>query len=392
MSCDMFGSSNDIPTVLLWLDLSTDFSRQLARGVHDYAQERGPWNLVAELPSDLRLSASGRLPPMRWEGIDGVIVRLLHDRVGRALRRFDGPRVILAGYYSGLRVPRIVGDSASAVRLIIDHLRERGYRHLAYCGFSGLPLSAMREKHFMAAADQQSMDAHVYRSGRRGPESQVADQKKLIAWLEALPKPVGIMAMNDVRGRHVTEACKLADIDVPQDVGVIGVDNEQLLCELSDPPLSSVDMNSYQIGREGAAVLDVMMQRGRARKPINIRPAGVVARGSTNRIVTDDELVALAAGYIEQHVRQGINVDDVLDFVRVSRSNLERRFTASLDCTPRQYIERVRLELARQLLTSSDQTIVEVAEAVGYRDVRRLHEALQRSDGRTPGQVRRGRG
>jgi LacI family transcriptional regulator len=216
--------------------------------------------------------------------------------------------------------------------------------------------------------------------------AQAADLRR---WLRELPKPVGIMACYDIRGQQVLDACRSAGLAVPAEVAVIGVDNDELLCDLASPPLTSVVPNAHRTGYEAAGLLDRLMAGKRvAAAPTLIAPLGVAARQSTDVLAVDDREVARAVQFIREHACDGINVGDVLRVVPLSRRVLEMRFQRLLGRTPREEILQARLGRVKQLLGETDLPLYLIAERTGFEHVEYLSVVFRREAGTTPSAFR----
>jgi len=214
-------------------------------------------------------------------------------------------------------------------------------------------------------------------------------QNQLCDWLGELPRPVGILSCNDMRGQHVLDACRRIDAAVPEEVSVIGVDNDELICDLCDPPLSSVMPNPQRIGYEAAALLNKLMNGDAPRTSVQlIEPIGVVTRQSTDVLAIDDPLVASAVKYIRHHACDGISVVDVLKHVPVSRSILERRFRKYIGRSPQSEIRSVQLKRVKQLLRETDLPLERIAGLSGYDHPEYMSVVFKRELGITPGQYR----
>jgi LacI family transcriptional regulator len=216
------------------------------------------------------------------------------------------------------------------------------------------------------------------------------EQAVLAEWLAELPKPIGLMACNDDRGRQVLDACRAAGVAVPLEIAVVGVDNDELMCELSDPPLSSVALNAEAGGYRAAALLDRMM-RGRLRKPqrLVVEPLRVVERRSTEASAVADQEVAAALEFIHNYAADPVGIEDVVRHVSISRRALELKFRDAVGRTPHQELQRVRMNRARQLLLETDLPIPKVAAAAGFTSGAYLAQVFHRQFGKTPAQVRR---
>ena len=210
-----------------------------------------------------------------------------------------------------------------------------------------------------------------------------------MAWLQTLEMPVGVMACNDVRARHVLEACHSLGVRVPEDVAVIGVDNDELVCELSDPPLSSIEQGMRRLGYQAAALLDQLMQgKDAPQTQFVVAPEGVVARRSTDTLAVSNAEVALAARFIREHACDGLSIGDLTAMVGLSRSTIERKFKAITGRTIHAEIERVRLERARTLLAETDLPMKQVAAQAGFKYIQYMATLFRRRLKQTPREYR----
>jgi LacI family transcriptional regulator len=287
-------------------------------------------------------------------------------------------------------------DEPAVVRLAVDHLLGCGLRHFAYCGFAGLGYSESRCRYFVRYVAESGREPHVYQAPHptRGSTSTIEDhglidENDVAAWLRSLPKPLGLVACNDIRAQQVLNACTEYGIAVPRDVAVIGVDNDEVLCELAYPPLSSVELNVPRIGYEAAALLDGMM-RGLppAAEETAVAPLGIVARESTNVLAVPDDLAA-ALRFIRERACDGIDVPEVLRHVLLSRSTLERRFAAFIGSTPKAEILRVKIQRVKELLSTTDLPLARIAPLAGFNNVEPMCNLFKSKTGRSPGQYRK---
>jgi len=212
----------------------------------------------------------------------------------------------------------------------------------------------------------------------------------LAEWIRSLPKPLGLMACNDLRAQQVLNACGAYGILVPDDVAVIGADNDDVLCGLSDPPLTSIDPNARRMGYEAATLLERMLH-GHAppTEKILVEPTGVVVRQSTDVLAIADRAVAKAVGFIREHACDAINVEDVCQQTRLSRSTLERRFVGLLGHSPKAEILRIRLQHVKKFLIETDHPLAKIAHLTGFTHVENMCKFFKSRTGQTPGQYRK---
>jgi LacI family transcriptional regulator len=212
-----------------------------------------------------------------------------------------------------------------------------------------------------------------------------------MAWLKQLPKPIGLMACNDDQGQHVLEACKIGGLHVPEQVAIVGLGNDDLICDLVNPPLSSIAVSAEKAGYEAAGVLDkIMAGKKVTNQKIVVRPTHVVTRQSTNVFAVDDRDVLMALHFIHRRARkEAIQVDDVLRAVSLSRRSLYNRFAQILGRSVHEEIKRVRVDQLAQLLVSTNVPISHIASTLGYSDIKNIARYFKQLKGMTPLEYRK---
>jgi LacI family transcriptional regulator len=379
--------------VALLIETARGYGRQVLRGIVDYANHHGNWSFYVT-PGDFEQA----LPEMeRWGGT-GIIARIMNPQLARAIAATGLPTIALDmpedrsnsdGPFHGFS--ELATDSFAAAKMAAEHLLSKGFKHYAFVGTPGHVWSDRREKSFCERIAAAGFAPRAFRTTRRKRKLHWAvEQESLAQWLRALPKPIGLMACNDDRGREVLEACRAAQIEVPEEIAVIGVDNDSLLCDLASPPLSSVALNAERGGFEAAELLEKLMSR-RITVPqrIVVEPLYIVNRHSTNIVAVDDPDVATAMRFIRDHSGQPLRVHEVADAVGLSRRMLEIRFRAALGRSLNDEIQRVHLEMAKRLLTETDWSMEKVALASGYNGASYLSVLFQRFLKLNPTEYRR---
>jgi LacI family transcriptional regulator len=380
------------PRVALLVESSRAYGRGILAGVAKFIREHDSWSVFFQ---DLNLCDDTPDWLKNWQG-EGIISRLENHDVVSVIRRLKIPAVYLR-HVNYAKAPSILTDNAAVSRLCFAHLKERGFRHFAYCGFNGADYSDERRDGFVEAVARANLHCHVYAETHPPAKADTAqyeglgqkDGAQMANWIKKLPKPVGLMACNDMRGRQVLDACRAIGVSSPEEIAVIGVDNDDVLCNLSDPPLSSVVPDTARIGYE-AAVLLAQMMAGK-KTPVGeifIEPGHVVTRRSTEVLAMEDRQIAAAARFISEHAFEGIDVSDVLRAVPMSRSTMDRRFVKILGRSPKGEILRVRLNRVKQLLAETDFPLSLIAEKVGMEHVEHLSRIFKNRIGVAPSEFR----
>ena len=378
-------------SVALLVETSNAYSRGLLDGVIDYMRHHEAWSI--SLPEQER----GARPPKwlsRWRG-DGIIARIETEQIARAVKRKKLPVVDVSAARHVPKIPWVETDDLAVAQLAAEHLLGRGFKHLAFCGDAGFNWSVWRGQHFENIVRDAGAKCHVHESKSRWDSSYSwnREKRRLATWLERLPRPVGIMACYDIKAQQVLDVCRELEIAVPEEAAVIGVDNDRLLCDLADPPLSSVICNTHRTGYEAASLLDRMMSGEPVPPEAHlIKPQGIETRQSTDILAIEDPHVAVAARFIREQACAGIQVTDVLQYVPYSRRVLDRRFLDSLGRTPHEEIARQRIDRVKQLLVETDLPLSVIASRVGFQHDEYMSVAFKKQVGQPPSNYRRSAG
>jgi LacI family transcriptional regulator len=376
------------PHVALMIETAGAYGRRLLQGITRYLRMHRPWSIFLE-----RREIDSLKPQWleSWHG-DGILTRWSRPDIIERLCGIEASVIDLSGRRAPFGLPRIHCDDLAIGRMAAEHLLERGLRQFGFCGFDGELWSTRRRDGFFAALAKAGVRSQTYESPWYGLGAQPFedDQKYIEAWLQSLPKPIGVMACNDMRGCQVLDGCKSAGLRVPEEVAVIGVDDDSLLCGLCDAPLSSVIPNTEHIGYEAAALLDLLIDGGKAGfKERSIPPLGIATRLSTDVLAVEDTAFAFAMRFIHEHACHGITVEDVLQGVPLSRMTLERRFRKYLGHSPHAEIRAVQIGRAKQLLAETEHPIHRISQLVGFEYPEYFSVVFKREVGRPPGQYRR---
>ncbi|QDU64280.1 Xylose operon regulatory protein [Planctomycetes bacterium Pan216] len=377
--------------ILLLIETSSGFTRRLIRGVSEFCNRQSRWNLQLDEggPEMLGENWNRRKSSWRQESRpDGIIAHVESPAIWSELCETGLPLINVSGIDWGESVPWVDVNNRTVCRMVVDDFVGRGFKELAYCGVESIPWSQRRHRFFEHECGKRKVNCRARQLP--GLALDLAEMRRLAEWLSSLPKPFAVMGCNDACARWVATACLHANLRVPDEAAIIGVDNDELVCELSEPTLSSVIPNTEKIGHAAAVVLDEILTHGRPVHPIpNIDPIGIESRHSTDAAAIGQDLIRLAMRFVHGHAHEGINVDDVLRSVPISRTALENGFRQMLGRTPLAELTRLRMLKARQLLTSTSLSLTEIASRVGYDRVDYFSTVFKREHGVSPSSFRK---
>jgi LacI family transcriptional regulator len=374
--------------VALLVEPANDFGRAIMRGVMRYANLQRRWRLFADLDSVLQ-------PGGAWPRFDGAVFA----GVPRDVFDYGRSRCSRVVRCSGAADPNqsavVSLDDGMVGKQAAHHLIECRLERFAYYGsMPDYKTASKRLAGFTRALEVRGFSCLVCPVEKPTPQQQISREHRprLISWLRELRKPIGIMAFDDTTAHDLAESCLEAGIAVPDQVAIVGVNNDDLICESAWPPLSSVEGGAARIGYAAAKLLDRMLSGevlATDQRVITIPPLGVVQRQSTSVLAVEDPHLAEAVRFIREHACDPCSVQDVLRVVPVGRRWLERKFSAQLGRTPHEEIIRVRIETAQRLLLQPDLSLAEVVERCGYACDAGFHIAFRKRVGTTPAAYRR---
>jgi LacI family transcriptional regulator len=373
-------SGQRMPRVLLLIESSRSSGRSLLRGVANYARHHGPWAFSWE-PSGLEPIR----PRLKSLEADAVILRdvtafahILELGVPTAV--FGHSKKEVPGLTNVLTDDTVVGQMAAR------HLLDCGFWNFAYCGVFDKPWAVVRGEVFQQTIKAAGHRVEVYRQLRRRTARDWSEERPhLVEWMKSLPKPVGLFACNDDRSQNVVEVCKLLGLKIPDQVAILGADDDELVCELSDPPLSSVAINFERAGYECAEQLHRLMSGQPLKNNFIVsRPTHIVSRQSTDTLAVADERVARALRFIRKGGREAINVNQVARAAGLSRRVLEKRFRQALGRSVLKEIRRVRVDQIARMLAETNEPVTRIAADLGYDGVEHIARYFRKEKGMPP--------
>ncbi|MBP8910913.1 MAG: DNA-binding transcriptional regulator [Phycisphaerae bacterium] len=373
------------PRIILLIAPTREFDRGLLQGIARYANEYGPWTFYREPPHyqplDWEQKVTNRL---RSGQVDAIIMRE-PDRIDEIIRcgipGICAPitRRTVEGFIN------IVIDNDKVGRLAAEHLLHCGFSHFGFCGFEGIYPSISRAQAFQARLKEAGYSCHLYEQPKGKGVLWEKEEPLLVKWLRSLPKPVGILASNDDRSQHLLDACHLARIHVPSEVGIIGVGNDEFICRLANPPLSSIGLNAEPLGYRAAQLLDrALVEKTRCHAVVEGEPTHVVARSSTNILLVQDEEMAEAVRFIRENSDRPLQVNDVAEAVGISRRTLQYRFAKAIGRSVHSQILRERVNRITQLLVETDLTVTQIADKLDFSSPKQLDRVFTRFQGMPP--------
>jgi LacI family transcriptional regulator len=374
--------------IALMIDRRGAYASAITRGIRQYADQVGNWQCIAIDPDPDVIPTMKKHPP------DGVLGTFLNAAFARSVRKLRKPAVELSDWHEQPFCPRVLPDNHAVGRLAADYFVGRG---LNLCGFVGpldVPWARDRFEGFsekLAESNITPLCCDPTKHAAFGWEKMIwcAPTPGLESWIRKVPKPIGILGANDQFGYSVLNAANAAELHVPDQVAVLGVDNDVLFCEMARPALSSIAISDVRIGYEAAALLDQLMAGETISKSI-LRVGGsqVVVRQSSDVVAVPDTDVADAIRFIRENATKGISVADVLAKVPIPRRTLERRFRAAIQRSPQEEISRMRIEHAQMLIRTTDLPLKIIAERAGFASAADFSRAFGGSVGTSPRQYR----
>ena len=378
-------------TILLAIETSRSFGRGLIKGIAQYALEQGNWSLLFQ---DRGMLEEPQNWLRTWKG-DGIISRSATPKVWRFLHNLGIPIVELLGDEKEM-FGEVVLDNAKIGRMATTHLAERNYRHFAYFSPENWWYSLERRDGFLKAVAELNCEGIVFpvkdsaKSFYSAPNICEIITPRVIRWLKGLPKPVGLFVVSDLHAIHLLEACKRADIAVPEEMAILGMDNDRFFCETVSPQLSSVDPNTPLMGYEAAKRLDKLFHgRPHLQSRVCIPPAFVATRQTTDVVAVNDPLVARILNHFRENVDSLLSINQVAREFNMSIRTMQRRFKETINRTPEDEILRIRLDKAKTYLRSTKLSISEIARRLGFEDPSYFVRFFRLKCSQTPNQYRK---
>ncbi|MDP9173996.1 MAG: XylR family transcriptional regulator [Planctomycetota bacterium] len=372
-------------TIRLFADVVHAYSRGILRGVADFSKMHGRWNITFHSLTDSEFTRN-----FAQDHVRGVVMQIRNREQADKLAASGVPAVNVSNVLTPPAQPAVFPDDVATGRLAATYFLDRGFKNFAYFGYPAHRYSEERMEGFVQTITKAGYECTIFpRSGERAPtpEGERRERREVLA---TLPQPLAAFCRNDACAKETVKDAIELGLLVPDQIAVLGVDNDEINCELSGVQLSSIRLNTEQIGYEAASLLAKLIA-GQAppAEPILIPPIEVITRRSTDVLALADVEVAAAVRFIRDRGGREINVEDLLERTSLSRRSLEMRFRKALGRSPYQEIRRVQIERAQLLLSRTDRPVGEIADACGFKEARQLSTAFHDRIGLTPRQYRR---
>lgn len=378
--------------VVLLIERARAFGRGLLRGIARYAGLHGPWLAHME-PEFYRLSRGRSKEWMKELGADGVIAHLADVQVIESIMNLGIPAVIASVKEPVAGTHVLAVDDEAIGRMAVDYFRDRGFRRLAYCGLDEMYWSRQRCEAFSRKAIEAGCEIRVYEQPKRKRLcTDEAERRILSDWLRSLPKPTALLSCNDDRSKQVLAACKIAGLEVPDEIAILGIDNDELVCELGYPQLSSLALSVEAAGYAAATLLGELMtgqRTSQTKERIVVSPLYVAERQSTDVLAIEDRDIAAGLRFVREHAREGIQVRDVAEATSLSRRTLQQRFRRVLGRSIHDEIKRTRTDHMARMLVSTNLSIADIARLLQCTEVKNIARYFRQRTGLTPAQYRK---
>lgn len=380
---------DDVKKVLLLIDYSSEFSRRLLKGLIQYSKEHGPW-IFYRLPSYYK-TLYGKEGIVEWAKewqADAIIARWDHEGTN-LLKTLDIP-VILQNYKDrSAHFSNLTGDYIGTGEMAARFFIKRRYRNFAFYGNKGVVWSRERAEGFRKEIEQTGGNYYYFESENLSGEQWNSSHIQLDQWLLSLPKPVGLFACDDSFALQVSEICKINNIQIPQEIALLGVDNDELMCNLSDPPISSIVLDVEKGGYEAGRLIDQFISKRRTNSiDIVIKPIRFELRQSTEKYNISNEYISKIVNYIEDNFTSEISIESLTKLVPLSRRNLEVKFKNEMNTSIYQFILDCRIEFFAHLLLTTDRPLFDLALESGFTDYKNISRVFKKFKGCTPMEYR----
>lgn len=362
--------------ILIVVGSYTGYGRGLLRGIIRFTNQNPGWVYWVVHTGDPNTQ-------LESDDIDGILAHTSDPVIIQKIKAIGKPVVNLSNTIQNIGVPLVAVDNAAIGWLGADYFLNAGFHHFAFAGDTRRDHSIQR---WQAFRDRISQSGHTANIIDAWPNTELhhAARKWLVDWKKNHPGALAVMAVNDQAGRTMTDACRDVGLRIPDDIAILGVDNDDLDCDLSTPPLSSIQLPTERIGYEAMGLLHRMLRGGTPSRQLLLPPIQIITRQSTDLLAINDQEVRLLLQYIREHAGEPISLKEFFARTAVARCTVERRIRSLLGCSPMELITRAHMERAKDLLANSDLSMAQVARQSGFVNNIRFSTVFRREIGTTP--------
>lgn len=373
--------------VAILVETALASGRSILTGISQYLHEHDDWSVFHPTGHIGSTEISGL---EQWDG-DGIIARISNPVVLAKIREKKVPVVDVLGNAKDSPYPLVKCDDRAIGRMAARHFIESGHRFFAFFGLDDERYSLERESAFAETVNPRAKFFAAFHINQGDPNaSQWKDNvQKVTDWLRLLPRPLGMMVASDQFGPVVMKACQRLDISIPEEVSIVGVDNDLTFCDLCRPRLSSIEPDHIRVGYEAARLMDRLLTgTDKGTRQIETPPLTLHNRLSSDTTAVRDRSLVKAMQSIRENACHGISVDEIAKRAGLSRSVLQRRFREHLNRTVGQALMEIKLQRARDMLTFTDLPLIDVAERSGFNYQEYLNYVFKKHLNTTPAQYR----
>ncbi len=376
--------------ILLLIDYSSEFSRKLLRGLVQYSQDYGPW-IFYRLPSYYKI-LHGKHGVIEWvkdKKPDAIIAQWDHEG-SDLLKNLDIPVILQnykkrSDYFSNL-----TGDYVDTGKMAAQYFINKKFKNFAFYGNKGVVWSRERAEGFMQEIQNVGGNYFYFESEGLSENEWSNSHTDLDDWLISLPKPIALLACDDRFALEVSEICKINNIQIPDEISLLGVDNDELICNLSDPPISSILLEVEKGGYEAGRLIHQQIKE-RKNIPFNIviDPVRIEERKSTDKYNIDNKYILTIVRYIEENFNTDLSIETLTQLVPLSRRNLEVKFKKELGISIYQFLLKFRVDYFSKLLINTDRSLFDIALECGFNDSKNISRVFKKMKGLSPAEYRK---
>ena len=367
-------------------------------GINEYIRDKGDWQLIIWPDSSLE-----SLRFLKQRGCQAAFASIQTSTKAQQIKQIGMPIIALSALQTMLELPFISADSQQVAQAAYDYLIRKNFKHFGFFGLTEARWSRERMQFFSECVQQTGRSLHVYQGEQVSITSETTPfaklwidvilnkgQQELTEWLRQLPKPIAILASCDILACHLSNAVTEAGFHIPDEVAILGINNDQALCNICDPPLSSIAFNFKKSGYDAAQLIDAIISGRESLRGqwIKIQPSYIKSRGSTDIFAIEDPDVVMALKYIRKNRNESMQVDDVARHVCVSKRSLQMKFQKTLGRSVHDEIVHAHFEIARALLIESDLPIDKIAYRSGFHYTTNMRRAFKDLTGMLPHKYR----